>query len=439
MRTLLDPLRRWFERDTKGEAIFPLAVLTALYFFDEFDTSAFGTLAPDIKRSFGLTDEKFIGLIIINVSLIVLLAVPVGYLGDRVNRATLVVISGVLAGAFSLVTGLATTVGLLAVARLGNGVGVLANIPIHNALLADYYTPAARPTVFANHSNAVFLGAVAGPAVAGAAGALFGWRAAFFVLFVPIIITTIVATRLVEPARGATDEVTSGSAVVTGPPPRFREAVRTLWKIKTLRRVLWASMFVGAGLLPLAGYLPLFLERVYHLGPFPRGVIGAANAAFTFVGVQQGGKLTPKWFGQGMGVPMEKAGLAIAAVGPGLLVLAASPWLALCVIAGFAFNYAVGYFFAPFAAVQALVSPARERSLAFSLGAIFLVLGVIVFFAVGLGSISDNHGIRWAIAILAPFWVAGGLLARTSGRFVAEDTQHALNRSYDALHEETED
>jgi hypothetical protein len=49
-------------------------VLTALYFFDEFDTAAFATLAPDIKRSFDLTDEKFIGLVIVNVSLIVLLA-----------------------------------------------------------------------------------------------------------------------------------------------------------------------------------------------------------------------------------------------------------------------------------------------------------------------------------------------------------------------------
>jgi hypothetical protein len=134
---------------------------------------------------------------------------------------------------------------------------------------------------------------------------------------------------------------------------------------------------------------------------------------------------------------MEKAGRALAAVGPGLLVVAASPWLAACVLAGFAFNYAVGYFFAPFAAVQALVSPARERSLAFSLGAIFLVLGVIGFFLLGLGSISDDHGIRWALAVLAPFWIAGGLLARTAGTFVAEDTQRALNRDYDRSHDET--
>ena len=133
---LVGRLRSLFERDTKGEAIFPLGVLSALYFFDEFDTAAFATLAPDIQRSFDLTDEKFIGLVIINASLVVLLAVPVGYLADRVNRVHLVVISGILAGSFSLVTGLVSSVALLTVARFGNGVGVLANIPIHNSLLS---------------------------------------------------------------------------------------------------------------------------------------------------------------------------------------------------------------------------------------------------------------------------------------------------------------
>src|SRR4029079_17367675 len=112
-------LRKKFLSDTRGELVFPLAVLTALYFFDEFDTAAFLTLAPDIKRSFDLTDEKFIGLIIINVSLIVLLAVPVGYLADRVSRVKLVVLSGILAGSFSLVTGLSISVAMLTFARFG--------------------------------------------------------------------------------------------------------------------------------------------------------------------------------------------------------------------------------------------------------------------------------------------------------------------------------
>jgi branched-chain amino acid transport system ATP-binding protein len=422
---LLRLLRSKFLSDTKGEAIFPLSVLTALYFFDEFDTAAFLTLAPDIKRSFGLTDERFIGLVIANVSLVVLLAVPVGYLADRVSRVKLVVLSGVLAGSFSLATGLSTSVLFLTFARFGNGVGLLANVPIHNSLLADYYTPPARPTVFANHTNAMYLGAIFGPAVAGIAGTLLGWRAAFFFLFVPIAITTVVAIRLVEPARGGTDKPGDPSPE-TQAPPKFREAVRTLWAIRTLRRTMLASVFLGAGLIPLIGYLSLFFEREFGVGAFGRGLIGAANAACTFVGVHQGGRLTPGWFAKGMHVPMRRVGLAVSVVGPGLLLTAASPWLALTVGIGLVTNYLLGFLFAPLAAVQALVSPARERSLSFSLGAIFLVLGVILFFAMGLGSISDNYGIRWAFVALAPFWVLGGITAASAGKFVERDVQAAF-------------
>ena len=418
-------LRAKFARDTRGEPIFPLAVLTALYFFDEFDSAAFATLAPDIQRSFDLTDERFLGLIIVNLSLVVLLAVPIGYLADRVQRTSLVVISGLLAGGFSLLTGFAGSVAFLTFARFGNGVGVVANQPVHNSLLADYYTPAARPTAFANHTNAVYLGAILGPAVAGAAGALFGWRAAFFVLFAPIIVTSLVALRLPEPVRGATDPPGAGDADLL-PPPTFRGAVRTLWAVRTLRRCFWASIWFGAGFIPLVAYLSLYLEREYGLGPLARGVIGAVNAAATFVGVQQGGRLTPGWLARGMGVPLQRVGLVLGLVGVGVLLMAASPWLALTIVIGLATSYALGFFFAPLAAVQALVSPARERSLSFSLGAIFLVLGVILFFALGLGNVADDHGLRWALLTLSPFWMVGGAIVVSAGRFVADDVSRAF-------------
>jgi branched-chain amino acid transport system ATP-binding protein len=421
----LELLRAKFLRDTSGQLIFPLAVLTALYFFDEFDSAAFGTLAPDIQRSFHLSDEKFLGLIIINVSLVVLLAVPVGYLADRVRRTNLVVISGVLAGAFSLCTGMAGSVAVLVIARFGNGVGVLANQPIHNSMLSDYYTPDARPGVYANHTNALYVGAIVGPAVAGLTGGLLGWRAAFFVLFVPIIITSIVALRLEEPVRGGTD-LPGGSGAEALPPPKFRQAVKTLWGVRTLRRMFWAAIFFGAGLIPLVAYLSLYFEREYHLGALARGLIGAANAAATYVGVQHGGKLTPGWFAKGMGVPVQRIGAVLAAVGVGVLLTGVTPWLWPTIAIGLATNFVLGYFYAPLAAVQALVSPARERSLSFSLAAIFLVIGVALFYLVGLGNIADEHGLRWGLVILSPFWLIGGAIGASAGKFVADDVAKAF-------------
>ncbi len=427
-RVALDPLRRKFESDTRGEAIFPLAVLSALYFFDEFDTAAFGTLAPEIQKTFHLNDNRFIQLIIVNVTITVLLAVPLGYYADRMSRKKIVVLSGILAGAFSLFTGfvgLGVSVGLLTLARLGNGLGLLANGPIHNSLLSDYYTPDARPTVYANHANAVYVAAFLAPAFAGLLGKFVGWQAAFFVLFIPIIIVTIIAIRLEDPVRGATDP---GGHVVAEfmKPPKFREATRTLWRVKTLKRTFIAAIFIGAGIIPLVAYLSLFFKKVYGLDPLARGALGSVTAAFTYVGVQRGGKATPKWFAQGMGVPIVRVGQVVSLVGVGLVLIAAVPYLPLAIGLSLATNYVLGYFLAPLAAIQALVSPARERSLAFSLGAIFLVLGVVIFSALGLGRIADDHGLRWGIAALAPWFIVGGFVGSSSGKFVEGDVQKAM-------------
>ena len=104
--------------------------------------------APYIKHAFHLTTAKFASITILNASLVLLLAIPVSQLGDRVKRTPLVVISGLLAGIFSFGTGIVMTTGLLVAVRFGNGLGLLANGPVHNSLLADYYPPETRGAIY---------------------------------------------------------------------------------------------------------------------------------------------------------------------------------------------------------------------------------------------------------------------------------------------------
>ncbi len=128
----------WLKRVAAGAAVFPLVILFLLYFFDEFDTAAFGVLAPDIEKAFHLTDQRFGFIVVLNLTLVLLFAIPVGFIGDRIPRRLLVVVSGCLAGVFSFLTGVAGGVAFLMIARMGNGIGNLANTSIHPSLLADY-------------------------------------------------------------------------------------------------------------------------------------------------------------------------------------------------------------------------------------------------------------------------------------------------------------
>jgi ABC-type branched-subunit amino acid transport system ATPase component/sugar phosphate permease len=420
-----------------GDApLFPLGVLFALFFFDEFDTAAFNTLAPEIADFFGLSDSEFGLLVVGNLSVVLLCSVVVGYYGDRLPRVAMSVASGLLAGVFSLLTGVVGTVALLALVRFANGVGNLANTTVHRSLLADYYPPERRPGVFAVHQNAVFLGAIIGPLAAGAAAALGGFKAAFFVLAVPLIIVSLLAVRLPNPRRGATDDPDAAAEAEAEAPPKFQEAATTLLAIPTLKRQYISYLFIGAGAIPLAFLLPLYLERVYGASAFERGVIGGVNAALQFAGVIVGGILARRWLAKDPGEPLKWAGISLITVGVGLTLQALAPSYAAVIVIGLFVSFAAGLFYPGFLAVQALVSPARVRTLSFGFGSVFLVGGVVLLWAVvpaiflpdvELGGEEGNpDSYRLALGALLPYWVIGGLILASASRFVAADAAKAV-------------
>jgi ABC-type branched-subunit amino acid transport system ATPase component/predicted MFS family arabinose efflux permease len=426
----MSSLRKRLDDITGGMPTFPLQILFLLFFFDEFDTAAFNVLAPNIKAAFHLTDTAFGLLVVTNLTVVLLLAVPVGYYGDRLPRRNLVIAGAIIAGVFSFFTGLAPLIGFLILARLGNGIGRLMNDSIHNSLLSDYYKPFDRPRVFAAHRNAIYVGSIVGSALAGIVAALFGWRFAFVVLIGPIVITALVgATKLKDPVRGGTDDPDAALDLEKEDPVPFREARAIISSVKTLRRQFLAWVFIGAGLIPLAYLLPLFLDRVFGVNELGRGVISALNAAATFAGIQLSGKWTMRWIGESLGEPVKKAGLALVGVGVGLALVAASPWLGLFIVLGMVTSFVAGVFFPPFYATQALVSPARVRTLSFSFGSLFIVVGVwLLYFLPGIAKISDTHGLRWGLFVTVPYWLIGGLVLRSAHRFVTDDVTRSMSQ-----------
>src|SRR5205085_397184 len=175
----VNALRKRIDEICGGMPTFPLVVLFLLFFFDEFDTAAFNVLAPNIRDAYHLTTAAFGLIVVLNLTVILLLAVPVGFYGDRLPRRKLVIAGAIIAGAFSFATGLAPVLFLLIVFRFGNGIGRLLNDTIHTSMLADYYKPIDRPRVFGAHRNAVYFGTIVGSALAGIAAFIGGWRLAF--------------------------------------------------------------------------------------------------------------------------------------------------------------------------------------------------------------------------------------------------------------------
>ncbi|MBV9291507.1 MAG: MFS transporter [Frankiales bacterium] len=415
-------------RLTGGLATFPLVILALLFFFDEWDTAAFNVLAPNIQAAFHLSDRNFGLLVIGNLSIVLLAAVPLGYFGDRLPRVWFVASGAIIAGVFSLLTGVAGTLLVLALVRLGNGFGRLVNDPIHSSLLSDYYRPNDRPAIYSVHRNAERAAQVVGPAVAGVMAYVAGWRAAFMVLIVPIAITALISLRLREPVRGGTDDPDSAEAAAKESPVPFGEARRTLFAVPTLRRQFTSFFFIGAGLIPLAFYVPIFLHKVFGVGALGRGIVVSINGTAAFAGVMASGRWTRGWLAKGFGEPIRWAGYSLVGVGVGIAILCALPNLYAVVAMSAVTSFIGGIFTPPFFATQAFVSPARVRSLSFAWSALFLLAGVwVLFIILPVASIADNHGIRIGFAATTPYWVIGGLVLASARKFVADDAAAALD------------
>ncbi|HVV77361.1 MAG TPA: MFS transporter [Mycobacteriales bacterium] len=417
--------RRW--SPAAGAPLFPLVVLTALYFFDEFDTSAFNVLAPNIKHAFHLSNEGFAFVVALNLSIVLLLAIPAGFLGDRAPRRTLTVLCAIAAGTFSLATGLVGGVVMLAVVRIGNGIGNLSNTTFQESLLTDYYPPEARAGVFSGYLATPSIASVIGGVTVGALASTISWRAPFFIFFIPIVITGLVCIRLREPTRGESDDPTAAAEVAAEAPPRFGESARALWSVPTLRREYIAFAFIGAGLLPLAYTIPLFYEQVFHIGEFGRGLLTSASSVALVLGALASGPLTRRWLNRDVGLPLRWVG-AITAVTGGLVIgMAAAPTKASSIALALAAYFVAGMYAPPFVTVQSLVAPARMRTLAFSFAALFSVAGLmLLYFVIPVASLADQHGMRVQLASGGPYWVIAGIILSSAARFVPDDAAAAL-------------
>src|SRR5581483_4859974 len=234
---------------TEGEPLFPLVVLFGLNAVDELDKTAFNVLAPEIRRSFDLGISGVLGLVAVIELVAILLGLPLAYWADRRSRVRLARRGATLWGTFSLATGLAPNVGLLAAARAGAGMGRAVVTPTHFSLLADYYPPEIRSKVFGTHRAANSVGQFIGPILAGGLALWLGWRAPFVLFVVPTMVFVTLAHRLSEPARGAHERRAAGATeeacLTEEEPPRFLAGCRELWKIRSLRRVWYALPFAA--------------------------------------------------------------------------------------------------------------------------------------------------------------------------------------------------
>jgi MFS family permease len=188
------------------------------------DRNILAILAPRIKKDLAIGDAE-LGLLYGTVFALfyALFSLPLGRLADGWIRTRLL---GIAVAFWSVATGLAAgaqSFALLALSRLGVGVGEGAVIPAGTSLLFDQVPRARRGFAMAVVAAAIALGLGASSVLGGVAAdwwdrlypagtapfGVKGWQFAFFVAALPGFLLAVPLLRLPEPPRGRMDGIES--------------------------------------------------------------------------------------------------------------------------------------------------------------------------------------------------------------------------------------
>lgn len=297
------------------------AVIALVSLVDKVEFYLVAGALPLIQAEFGFSDTW--GGAISTASLVAsaILLLPAGYLADTGRRTGLM---AAIVGSWALLTlgsGLAPTFALFFGMRVLLGGASQLYSPPAASLLADYYPPGSRARAFGFERMAYFAGTPIGVAVGGAVGQAYGWRSAFFFVFVPGLLVALLCLTLREPIRGigdrigeaqkaagvpgpdaaaTKDETTADDATATAAEkPRLREVIPQMREVIAIRAV--RLVFTGLGLLffgigGIMWWLPTFLQRFNGLEAGPAaGIAGGAGLVGIIAGTLLGSRYGDRW------------------------------------------------------------------------------------------------------------------------------------------------
>jgi branched-chain amino acid transport system ATP-binding protein len=407
--------------------VLPLVVLAWLQFMDQANQSAFNILLPNIRDAFHLSDAGILAISAIASAAALLATLPVAMLADRVNRVWLALVGAVVWSCFSVGLGLAGSAVIGGIMLSASTMGQSVVFPTHNSLLADYYPVEARPRVYSLHRAGLALGAVFGVLVGAGLETVWSWRAPFLVFPVLTVAGAIVGTRLREPRRGVYEQEALGGGEIALPAetessPSLGEAWRLVWKIQALRRIFLALPFLAAAIVGFTSLASLQYQRTFHLDAFHRAIIVAPVQVFDLIGLVIGARIGTRLANKSLHLIFRMLAIASVAASGFSVLFALAPSVAWAFVANAGIDASLAIVGPGVLAALSLAIPARARALGFSIGALFVLPGLVIVPIVG--AVGDAVGLRYGMLVLVPVFVLGGLVVSTAGSVIEDDVKN---------------
>lgn len=443
-------------------------VMFFINFLNYFDRFIFLGLEKSIQDTLHLSDFEIgtgVGVFLLVYTLV---ALPLGFIADRIARKTVVAVGVALWSVASFATGLANSVATLLGIRAFLGIGEGSYYPSGTPLLAAHYPPARRPQILGRWTVGALVGAAVGFLAAGFFVDGEAWRNAFFFTGVPGLLLAFLLWRSREKSRHEDDPpadhlASEGKSALT--------RVRAYLRIPTIRTIIGVQalgFFASTG---ASTFFVLYVGDTYQTGSphFPHsglksGFVPILAGAIVLLGGIFGtlfGSPFARWLSRKhSGARVLAGGLGYLFAAPALIVAVGAPYvlyaipsyvslgestrlvveLAIFAVGGLIGASCLNFFQGPTTAASLDVVPANERA-----GAGGTVLGLShllgdVYAGSLIGFIADQlhngfGGSQIGLAMLLTMpiaLVASGIVGIRGSKHYAKDVA-ALGASADAL------
>ncbi|MGW0803507.1 MFS transporter [Nonomuraea sp. NPDC002799] len=406
----------------------PLVVLFIVGLVDRIESNLLAGVLPAIQAEWGFSDTAAGSIPTAAALAAAIVALPAGYLADRVSRTRIIAVVVFLWAIATLGSGLATGFALFYLMRVLLAAAENIDNPAAGSLLADYYPPVSRAKAYGLTRVTTYLGGV-GTLLGGVLAEAFSWRTAFLIMVVPGVLTALLVWFLREPRRGeldrlvATGEAAPAASMASGSPASaplvsepaakvpFWQQFRQVIRIPTLVFVCVGLSLLTLGLAGIFYWLPTLMVRGFGVSVGTAGSLsGLITIAGTLTGTLVGSWLGRKWHGTRPGGRLLAGGGGITA-GSAVLALALSMesvWAltVLVLVACSLMSIAIPNM----TACLADVVPAAARGLGFAVLQLLITAGA-AFGSLVVGIASDQLGsLLGGMYILVLPMVVGGLV-----------------------------
>jgi MFS transporter, Spinster family, sphingosine-1-phosphate transporter len=296
--SMIAPEKQDSEMETRGEdkqyqvgkvsGLFIITILSILMLSDYADRAILFISLQAIKETFKLTDAQAGMLPSLLQFGIAIMTIPTAMLADRLSRRKVIMAMSFVWCFFTLTTGLAQQVWHMFISRFMVGAGEAGYQPAGQTWLGVVFRKEIRGRIMAVFFMFQHLGGALGLFLGGLLLTVTqDWRVSFYIFgFVGIIPALLV---LIMPDYKAVKE--PGETLLS---KAYFKDWGKLFKIKSYRLYIMATIFLYFIAFAIPAWLPTLLIRTYQLKPVKvGGIIAALNLVFLFAPL--GGVLADRW------------------------------------------------------------------------------------------------------------------------------------------------